>query len=514
MPHVIFQRERIPPIELNESFIYQGKQLNFGLNIENIKTDIINDMIKYVRIIDKLPLTPLNKISIVQVYAFNKLRWKFSIYDLTETCVYKNTDKIILKFVRKWFQLPVCANAEHLSFPLSKLGVNFKSAKMLYNKCKLSTHRQSKNPEIQKLCTVTSFMHINHDCLINYVSTENQNQVLSNKQFISKADRKFNKSVFNHTWNRFLNLNEQPLLLCHILKVCPVKVINMWQALAKRLPSNIFNFCRKALISCLPNKSNFYRWKIEEDNQCFLCHHMQTQLHVLPNCEKCLNIYTWRHDSMLNSFLQHPSKILKTSSKIYCNSKKLQYHITIASQLFITQCPDIAILGGDQMTMTELTICFENNALKSREYKIKRYKDLKSQLLQPVSKFKVLFLEITSLWFIGKESCKLFAKYLESVGLNRDHAIFKCMETAIRVSYFIFCRRNKFWTDSELLNYVYSDWHLVHMSYFNRHILIIKLLKIFQPICTFQVVKLLSLLSLLLLSLFIYLTLTGVEILQ
>ena len=145
MPHVIFQRERIPPIELNESFIYQGKQLNFGLNIENIKTDIINDMIKYVRIIDKLPLTPLNKISIVQVYAFNKLRWKFSIYDLTETCVYKNTDKIILKFVRKWFQLPVCANAEHLSFPLSKLGVNFKSAKMLYNKCKLSTHRQSKN---------------------------------------------------------------------------------------------------------------------------------------------------------------------------------------------------------------------------------------------------------------------------------------------------------------------------------------------------------------------------------
>ena len=212
---------------------------------------------------------------------------------------------------------------------------------------------------------------------------------------------------------------------------------------------------------------------------------------------------------MLNSFLQHPSKILKTSSKIYCNSKKLQYHITIASQLFITQCPDIAIL-----TITELTICFENNALKSREYKIKRYKDLKSQLLQPVSKFKVLFLEITSLWFISKESCKLFAKYLESVGLNRDHAIFKCMETAIRVSYFIFCRRNKFWTDSELLNYVYSDWHLVHMSYFNRHILIIKLLKIFQPICTFQVVKLLSLLSLLLLSLFIYLTLTGVEILQ
>ena len=73
LPHVIVQRERIPPVELNESFIYLGKQFNFGLNIENIETDIMNDMTNYVRIIDKLPLTPLNKISIVQVYVLNKL---------------------------------------------------------------------------------------------------------------------------------------------------------------------------------------------------------------------------------------------------------------------------------------------------------------------------------------------------------------------------------------------------------------------------------------------------------
>ena len=126
-------------------------------------------MIKYVRIIDKFPQTPLNKISIVQVYVFNKLQWRLAIYDLTETWVDKNIDKIILKFLRKWCQLPVCANVEHLSFPLLKLGVNFKSAKMLYNPCKLSTRRilrLSKNPEIQNLYTFTSSKHINHVCLI------------------------------------------------------------------------------------------------------------------------------------------------------------------------------------------------------------------------------------------------------------------------------------------------------------------------------------------------------------
>ena len=44
LPHIIVQRERIPPVELNESFVYLGKQFSSGLNIENMKTDIINDM--------------------------------------------------------------------------------------------------------------------------------------------------------------------------------------------------------------------------------------------------------------------------------------------------------------------------------------------------------------------------------------------------------------------------------------------------------------------------------------
>ena len=154
------------------------------------------------------------------------------------------------------------------------------------------------------------------------------------------------------------------------------------------------------MILCLPSKSNLYRWKITEDNQCFPCHHMQTQLHVLSNCEKCLNRYTWRHDSVLVSLLQQFSKILKTSSKINCDSNKSQYNIT--SPLFATERAGIAILDGDEMTVIELTISFETNTLKLREYKIKQCKDLKSQLLQPVSKFKVLLSKITSLGFMSK----------------------------------------------------------------------------------------------------------------
>ena len=139
-------------------------------------------------------------------------------------------------------------------------------------------------------------------------------------------------------------------------------MISLWQALPNQLPSNIFNFCRKVMTLCLPNKSNLYRWKITEENQYLLCHHMQTQLHVLLNCEKCLNRYIWRHDSVLNSLLQQFPKILKTSSQIYCDSNKLQCNTT--SQLLTT-------LGLDEMVVTELIIGFEINTLNSREYNIK-----------------------------------------------------------------------------------------------------------------------------------------------
>ena len=43
---------------------------------------------------------------------------------------------------------------------------------------------------------------------------------------------------------------------------------------------------------------------------------------------------------------------------------------------------------------------------------------------------------------------------MKTVGVNNNHTILKCMETATWASYFIYCRRNKTWTDPELLNYV------------------------------------------------------------
>ena len=251
-----------------------------------------------------------------------------------------------------------------------------------------------------------------------------------------------------------MNLKEQNCIIKHITTNCSSKIINMWQSLLKRLPGNIFAFSRKALIFCLPNKSNLYRWKLVENNECSFCKKAETQLHILQNCVQYLIRYTWRHDSVLWTLCKKISLCInEETTKIYADLKCDELKFTCSSELFESQRPDIVIVKNKKVWVQELTICFETNTKKSRDYKQDRYKRLKDQLKIDCDEFEVIYFEVTSLGFISKESVKQVTKLLVELEVNVARTLYKCMETAIRASYFIFCRRNKEWSESKLLNF-------------------------------------------------------------
>ena len=196
-----------------------------------------------------------------------------------------------------------------LGISVAKIGGGFKIGQIYLKKCKLSLRRilcQSKTVEIKRFYKMSSPSHIQTDSLINSVIQDNPE--MEHKQIIGKIDQKYNKIAKENSWNNFMNLKEQNVIIKHILSTCQVKTINMWQSLIKKLPSNIFCFVRKSLIFCLPNKSNLFRWKLIENNLCSLCNNVETQLHVLSNCPSYLNRYTWRHDSILKTLLRKISK--------------------------------------------------------------------------------------------------------------------------------------------------------------------------------------------------------------
>ena len=429
-----------------------GKQFNFHNDIENIKKELVDSIVSYVTTTDSLPLTPFNKVAIINRYVYSKLRWRYSIYDLTETWIAQNIDNIIYKYIRKWLQLPIAANVTHLSLPLNRLGISFKPSKELYKQCKITVRKILKlsvNAEIRRLYDITSVQNIPSDSIINKITKNNSEE--SQKQITSKINRTFEKEKNIGVWKNFMELKEQNKIINHILSNCSPKIINMWQSLANKLPPNIYCFIRKALIFCLPNKSNLLRWHLIDSNLCIWCSKVETQLHVLSYCVKCLNRYTWRHDSILNTILHKITRSPKHITKIYADCWNLQ--LPCPSELFGSKRPDIVIQLENRLIVLELTVCFETNTTKSRNYKKDRYKNLKDDLLVECDVFDIVFIEFTTLGFISTDSQQPLIKLLKELEINVDRLLYKCMETAIRATYFIFCRRNKTWPDTELLNF-------------------------------------------------------------
>ena len=101
-PYIITNNEMIPPVEIGESFIYLGKSFSFDMSTEHVKNELITDFNKYISILNQLPLHPKNKLQVISKFIYSKIRWRFSIYRLSETWVIQNLDSIIKEYVKRW----------------------------------------------------------------------------------------------------------------------------------------------------------------------------------------------------------------------------------------------------------------------------------------------------------------------------------------------------------------------------------------------------------------------------
>ena len=65
----------------------------------------------------------------------------------------------------------------------------------------------------------------------------------------------------------------------------------------------------------------------------------------------------------------------------------------------------------------------------------------------------VIIITIIIIIIITGSSIKTFETYLNGINFNFVRIIKKCQEVAIRASYFSYCRRNKIWSNPELISY-------------------------------------------------------------
>ena len=111
-----------------------------------------------------------------------------------------------------------------------------------------------------------------------------------------------------------------------------------------------------------------------------MCKKPETMLHIFSNCQKYLERYKWCHDSILQLIAHKIDRSDRDRSiELYVDCDNSAYRCP--SDLFETLRPDLVVIKGNTVIVLELTVCFETNSQKSREYKQNRYKTLHDQLL-------------------------------------------------------------------------------------------------------------------------------------
>ena len=169
LPYVTTLNERIPPIEIDKSFKYLGKNFSFTMDNLPAKEEILETLEETISKTDKLPLHPRYKIKILTEYMLSKIKWNLSCYHLDIAWLKQSCDSLVLRFTRKWLHFHPGANTAHLSLPITKLGLNFSLPSHVYQQCKLTVRnilRNSKDSNTRKLYVETHAKNINSDLLV------------------------------------------------------------------------------------------------------------------------------------------------------------------------------------------------------------------------------------------------------------------------------------------------------------------------------------------------------------
>ena len=212
-PFLKIKNQMIPPVEINASFTYLGKDFNFKMETVKIENDLELELGQYLDKTSRLPLHPRSKISIIMKYIYSKLRWRLAIYNFSQTWIEQHLDDKIIAHVKNWLHFHQGANLSHLKLAINKFGFGFQLPSDVYRYCRLSLRRiffRSINKDMRCLFSLTKYNNISTDSLI--VNNNNPKSVLT---------RQIENNVIDH----LSTLKEQYTIMRHTRQVTLKKVV-------------------------------------------------------------------------------------------------------------------------------------------------------------------------------------------------------------------------------------------------------------------------------------------------
>ena len=275
---------------------------------------------------------------------------------------------------------------------------------------------------------------------IQYDTYKNTKDVLS-------TIRKQHEDKLNH------HLISQGSFFSNVMKYSTISFNSIWSSVQSKLPKNIFNFTIRYINNTLPTRKNLHKWGVSTTSECAFCLSPESLLHIVAGCKTYLNEgrFTWRHDSVLN-LIASTLKSLNYSN-LYVD---LPGYLSPSVITGDTLRPDLVLtIENKCFFILELTIGFESNLQTNATRKREKYQDLINKQLNYYEEAKFVNVSISSLGVFSETSLDLveMLKDLEMDMHCRKYLVRKIINTCIRSTYYIFCKRNKEWDNPELMSY-------------------------------------------------------------
>ena len=227
-------------------------------------------------------------------------------------------------------------------------------------------------------------------------------------------------------------------------------------------PTLITAFRKLNALSSLNNRDYYYyhyyyyylkQWNLSQTSDCYFCFQPESLLHVVAGCRSYLSEgrFTWRHDSALN-FLASTFQYLNQCTFYVDLPQYLSPSLVTGDDLR----PDMLIsTPSNTLYVQELSVGFEINLDNNADRKFSKYRYLLNDLTSKYRHVKFVNLSIGSFGIFG-QSCDSFIQMCSDLTIDKAHTnciISKLSTIIIRTTYYIFCMRNKPWTNPDLLSY-------------------------------------------------------------
>ena len=400
------------------------------------KSELVSLLTDLMKEIDLKPLHPKNKILLYSRYVLSKLSWHLTIANIQKTWISENLDSVFKQYIRKWLEVPISGTLSNIYLTSNKFGLNIIPPSTKFAQCQTiirSALKSSPNESITHLWKSSS----------NHTNTH-YDQYRSTKEVL----KSFHEIQEDKLENQ---LKCQGSFFSSISKFSLPQVNSIRPTCQSKLPNNIFNFTIRYINNSLPTRRNLQKWGLLSSSECSFCLKPESLLHVVAGCSSYLDRFTWRHDSILNFIANNlPSEHIQT---IYADLPSFSNPSIITGDDYR---PDLLILTKDNcLYVLELTVGYETNLRNNIQRKYSKYKDLIIELKKNFQSVKYINLSISALGVFEKES-SAFIKMLELLTSDKAHAKYitrKMITIAIRTTYYIFCSRNKDWTNSDLMKF-------------------------------------------------------------